>query len=375
MGRLPTFDPGFTTDELTRIYSADRTVVAMLEFEAALALALADAGIAPSAEAEEVVSACRSGVGDPEAIVSSTWDVGTPLIALREAIVSKIENDDASRWFHFGATSQDTIDTAQMIQAAEALDSVNTRLTSIAARLRELTMEYRDLAHMGRTLLQDARPTTFGFRTATWLDAVVRHVEDLRAQRTSLMVQLGGPVGTMEEYGDQAPAVMAALATRLGLEAPDVCWHGDRGRIWSLVETMSRTAGTMAKIGLDIALLVSTGISEIRVRSGGSSSMPGKENPVDSFRAVAAGTACSGAMTMLTSAPPVQLDRGIGGWHVEWVAVPLAFRTAAAAVEAIDICLRSLSYRGEATTADPAVIAGVTGQIDTIIEKADRLLT
>jgi 3-carboxy-cis,cis-muconate cycloisomerase len=374
MSRLPTFDPGFSTDELTRIFSAGRTVEAMLEFEAALALALADAGIAPSEEAEDVAFACRSGVEDPDAILASTWSAGTPLIALREVIVSRIENEDARRWVHFGATSQDTIDTAHMVQAAEALDSLITGLTSIASRLRDLTVQHKDAAHQGRTFLQDARPTTYGFRTAAWLDAVLTHIEELRTQRASLVVQLGGPVGTMEEFGEDAPAVIAALATRLGMRAPGISWHGNRTRIRSLVQSVARSAIAMAKIGSDVALLTSSGISEIRVRSGGSSSMPGKENPIDSLRAVAAATACSGAVAMLASAPPVELDRGVGGWHVEWISMPLVFQTAGAAIQAIDICLGTLEVVEEATSAEAAVIAGVSGQIDNVLERADRIL-
>jgi 3-carboxy-cis,cis-muconate cycloisomerase len=130
----------------------------------------------------------------------------------------------------------------------------------------------------------------------------------------------------------------------------------------------------MAKIGSDIATLASTGIGEIEVRSGGSSSMPGKENPVDSFRAVAASAACSGAVAMLSSAPPVELDRGVGGWHVEWLALPLVFHTAAAAVEAIDISASTLEPAGPAGTADRAVIAGSSAQIDSVLEKAGRAL-
>lgn len=374
MGALPTFDPGFSTDELTRIYSAEGTVGAMLEFETALTLALADVGIAPGAEAEEVVSACRTRINDPGRILSATWADGTPLIALREAIVSRIESEDARRWFHFGATSQDTIDTAQMIQASAALESLNTGLVSIASRLRALTIEHRDLTQPGRTFLQEARPTTFGFRSAIWLDAVLSHVEDVRAQRASLSVQLGGPVGTMEEYGDDARAVMAALATRLGLEAPDICWHADRSRIRSLAQSVARSAGTMAKIGTDIALLASSAIHEIRVRSGRSSSMPDKENPADSFRAVAAATACSGAVTMLTAAPPVELDRGVGGWHVEWIAVPLAFQTAGAAIEAVDGCLSTLDVDQGEMSAETGNIVAASMQIDEVLKRADRIL-
>jgi 3-carboxy-cis,cis-muconate cycloisomerase len=374
MSGLPTFDPGFSTEELARIYSPDGTVGAMLEFEAALALALADAGIAPLVEAEQVASACAGGAEDAQTILTSTWETGTPILALRASILARVDDESASRWFHFGATTQDAVDTAQMLQAGSALDHLVSGLASLASRLRDLTVAHRERAHKGRTFLQEARPTTFGFRTATWLLPVLGHLEDLRALRRRLTVQLGGPVGTLEGYGESATAVVEALARRLGLEAPGISWHGDRDPIMALAHSVSRTAGTMAKIGSDIAVLASTGIGEIEVRSGGSSSMPGKENPVDSFRAVAASAACSGAVTMLSSAPPVELDRGVGGWHVEWLALPLVFHTAAAAVEAIDMSVSTLEPVGPAGTADKAVIAGSSAQIDSVLEKAGRTL-
>lgn len=178
----------------------------------------------------------------------------------------------------------------------------------------------------------------------------------------------------MEEFGDDASAVLTALAERLDMGAPDTTWHGNRTRILSLVQSVARSAETMAKIGSDVALLASSGISEIRVRSGGSSSMPGKENPVDSIRAIAAAGACSGAVAMLASAPPLELDRGVGGWHVEWIAVPLVFQTAGAAIQAIDICLETLEVAEEKRSAEAAVVAGVSGQIDNVLERAGQIL-
>lgn len=376
MSGLPTFDPGFSTDELARIYSAGRTVGAMLEFEEALALALADAGIAPMQEAEKVAAACHAGIDHPDDILASTWEAGTPIIALRESVLPRIAGEDARRWFHFGATSQDTIDTAQMIQAAEALESMTSGLASIAGRLRELTVKHRDRIQMGRTFLQDARPTTFGFRMATWLDAVLSQVESLRTQRASLVVQLGGPVGTMEEYGDDGPAVIGSLATHLGLGVPDICWHGDRDRIWTLAQSVSRTARALSKMTSDLALLSSSGVAEIRVRSGGSSSMPGKKNPIDSVRAIAAASACSGAVGMLAAAPPIELDRGVGGWHTEWVALPLTMQSGAASVEATARCLASLEIDGDAMSAgiEAAPVSGVAEQIDNVLERSSRIL-
>lgn len=366
MSPRPSFDPGFSTPALAAIYTPDSTVGAMLEFEAALALALADTGIAPREDAEAMAAACWEGVADAEAVLDSTWETGTPVIALREAV-------GAGDWFHHGATSQDAVDSAQMLQAARALDVIDELLTSIAGRLRDLTIDHRDLPQMGRTFLQDARPTTFGFRTALWLDAALAHVEDLRAQRAALPVQLGGPVGTGDVYGETVTQVRESLAQRLGLRAPVISWHSDRTPVLEVAQAVDRSTRTMARIGTDVALLASSSINEISVRSGGSSSMEGKRNPIDSIRAVAAAAACGGALAMLTSAPPHQLDRGVGPWHVEWLALPLLFQTAGAAADSIATCLASLEVNAERMSGSVEAAAPI-GQIDQVLERFDDLL-
>jgi 3-carboxy-cis,cis-muconate cycloisomerase len=333
--RRPTFDQGFSTKALTDLYSPASTVEAILEFEAALALALADTGLADGGDAEQVAAACRNGVADADAVLASAWESGTPIIALREAL-------GAGETFHFGATTQDAIDSGQMLQASRALEIVDGYLSSIAARLSDLTAEHRNQPQMGRTFLQDARPTTFGFRSAGWLDAVLDGIADVRARRAAIPVQLGGPVGTLEAYGEAGTQVVEALAGRLGLKAPDISWQANRNKVLVLAQCAERVARTMAKIGSDVSLLASSQIAEVTVRTGGSSSMPDKRNPIDAIRAIAAATACSGAVAMLTSAPPGQLERPVGAWHTEWLALPLTFQTAGAAAEAIETCLGSL---------------------------------
>jgi 3-carboxy-cis,cis-muconate cycloisomerase len=269
------------------------------------------------------------------------------LIALIDAVKVSMGNEQAVRWIHHGATSQDAIDTGRMIQARAALDILDLRLTAIAVRVRELIVTHRDQPQMGRTFLQDARPTTFGFRLSTWLEPILGHVEDLRYQQSRLAIQLGGAVGTRGIFGDAAADVASALAGRLDLRLPTISWHTDRSGILALAQSLERTARTMAKIGSDVALLASSAIREVSVRTGGSSSMSGKRNPIDSVRAIAAASACSGALSMLTSAPAHELDRATGSWHVEWVALPLAFQTADAAIAAIEDCLASLDVDSE----------------------------
>jgi len=374
---LPTFDPGFSTEELTAIYSARSTVAAMLEFESALVMAMADVGLAPLGEVEIVAAACQTDVDEPESVLESTWESGTPVIALRAKITSALD-DEAARWFHHGATSQDVIDTGQMLQAKAALGALDELLVPMAQRLHDLTVRYRDQPQMGRTFLQDARPTTFGFRTATWLDSVMRCIADLRREREGLVVQLGGPVGTLSGYGETGTSVVARLAARLDLGVPDISWHTDRSRISSLADALQRCAATMSKIGMDIAILASSQIAEIAVRSGGSSSMSEKRNPIDATRAVAAASACSGAATMLRCTPPGELDRAVGAWHVEWIALPLVFRTAGAAIEAISRCLDSLEVDEEAMSrrveADQSTLSAIVApQIDSVLAAFDRL--
>lgn len=370
----PTFDPGFSTDALNAVYAPESTVAAILEFEASLALALADVGIAPAEEAEKLATVCREGVSDVDVVLASTWEEGTPIIALRERVSARA-GDKAGAWFHYGATTQDAIDTAQMIQARTALGIIGQSLDSIARRLRTLTIDHRNEEQIGRTFLQDATSTTFGFRTATWLDSVLGHIEELRHESDSLCVQLGGPVGTGAGYGESAPEVVSALAGRLNLGVPDISWHSSRSRVISLVQSVSRAASTMAKIGTDLALLASSPIAEISVRAGGSSSMPGKQNPIDAVRAVAAATVCQGAATALSAAPPHQLDRAVGSWHAEWVALPLVFQTAGAAAEAIALGLDSLEVDADRMgSRAPGGPPSPSPDIDAVLENFDRLV-
>lgn len=368
----PTFDPGFSTDALTAVYSAEATVAALLEFEAALALALADASVAPRDQAEAVAKTCRAGVTDPEVVLASTWETGTPIIALRQRVTAAVD-DEAGKWFHYGATTQDAFDTGQMIQARSAIGLIGDSLEASARRLRDLTVEYRDQPQQGRTFLQDARPTTFGFRTATWLDAVLEHIADLRQIRQGLVFQLGGPVGRLDEYGDAATHVVSAMGRRLALDVPDISWHSNRSRVRALAQAAGRLSATMAKIGSDVAQLASSGLGEVEVRPGGSSSMPGKRNPIDAIRAIAASNACSGAVAMLSAAGQ-ELDRGVGGWHVEWLALPLVMQSAGAGAEAIGRCLASLEPVTGIMGDRAATTPSDGGQIDIVLAAFDRIV-
>jgi 3-carboxy-cis,cis-muconate cycloisomerase len=366
-------DPGFTTSEMTRVFSATNRVAAMMRFEAALALALTDAGVLDPATGEAVAEACRSPIEEPDAVLAATWAEGTPLNPLLDEIRARVTDEEAD-WVHHGATTQDAIDTATMLLAEEGLGILDAGLLTVAGLMAGLVRHHRDQPQMGRTFLQHARPTTFGMTVAGWLEPTLVHISELQELGSGLVVQLGGPVGNLSPYGQHGLAVMEALAVRLGLATPTLPWHTDRTRIAALAATLERCARTMARVGLDIALLASSDIAEIAVRSGGSSSMTEKRNPIDSIRAVAAAELCSAASGMITGGRLPELDRGIGGWHAEWVALPLVFQSAAAAVEAMTDCLGSLEVdvermterAGEAPELDPALIDRVLSDHDAV---------
>lgn len=365
---------GFSTPAMDAVFDADSVVSSILRFEAGLALALADVGIAPRDQAGAVAAACEENLDDPGRLLGEIWERGTPMLGIIDAIESRLSGDDERRWVHYGATTQDALDTAYMMLAREGLQILDAGLVSISRTLRDLVSKYRDQPQMGRTFLQDAEPTTFGLRVAGWLDPTLGHLERLRETSTELAVQLGGPVGTLSAYGSKATAMVDTLAKRLDLRAPDLPWHGDRSRIRTLVATVLDPVGTLAKIAKDVGLLAQSTVDEVSVRSGGSSSIPGKKNPIDVVRVVAAADVCHGAAAMIDRAGPHELDRAMGSWHVEWVALPLLFSSASAAVEATASLLESLdvhtevmaSRAGEAPRLDPALI-------DRVLDHCSRL--
>jgi 3-carboxy-cis,cis-muconate cycloisomerase len=352
-------DPGFSTTAVSRCFSPPAHVQAMLQVEGALALSCAEAGVGDQVVAEEIARICATVQLDARQILSDGWQLGTPVLALRSALVLHL-SDEAARDVAagHGATTQDIVDTAFQLQIREALGAIEADLTSLNQRLIELALEHRTTPMIGRTFMQHARPTTFGLRAAHWYDAAASIADALRSARTMCSIQLGGPVGTLEGLGTSGPDVTWRFAERLGLRQPVASWHGDRRRVADVCALVGQTARCMAKMATDIAILSSSEIGEVRVRAGGSSSMAGKRNPFDAVRALSAADACAGAAALVSTARPIELERGLGGWHVEWLAVPLTFMTGAASVEAMARSLESLEVD------QPAMLRNL-GDLDT----------
>ncbi|HJQ95879.1 MAG TPA: lyase family protein [Acidimicrobiia bacterium] len=331
-------DPGFSTASMAAIFSAERRVAGLLAFEVSLVRAGADLGLVSSEVAEEVAGVCQDFDGDPAAIVASAWDRGSPLIDLLHEIGSRL-SAPAGQALHRGATSQDAIDTALMLQIRDAITLLASESDEFSEMLEVLARSHQHTPYMARTLLQDALPSTFGARAAAWLSPVKRAGDELKIARVSLPLQLGGPIGDLAlSAGGQE--LVERVADYLDLRVPNGPWHTDRSYVRRPCMVAVELALAMEKIAFDLALLSSFG--EVSMRPGESSTMKHKRNPIDAIRVVAAARACVAAASALSAVGGHELERGAGGWQVEWWAVPLVFQGAAAAVEGAKVCLAHL---------------------------------
>lgn len=364
------FDPGFTTSAMAAAFSPAARVRAMCRVEAALASASADAGVIDREVAREIVAACQGELDHPDAILAGGWEVGTPVLALLEVLRTRL-SDVAAAALHHGATTQDIVDTGLMLQAREGLGTLRDGLAHVCSRLRELAATHRDTPATAWTFLQPAVPTTVGLRVAGWLSPTVRHAAAVRQAQSGLPLQLGGPTGSLEALGPQALAVQDGVGAALGLRVPELPWHTDRSHLADLAGHLERVAGTMAKIGTDLALLAHRDVA--RMRGGESSSMPDKHNPIDAVRAVATADACRAAASVVTGGRPHELERGVGGWHAEWWAMPMAFQTCAASVEAIGRAVDTLTLPPEDVDRGPTVAAATF--VDRVVAACDRELS
>jgi len=308
-------------------------LTAMLRFEAALAIVQARLELIPGTAATAIAAACDPERFDVEEIGRAAVMAATPVVPLVDALRREV-GGEAAGFVHYGATSQDVLDTAMMLIAREALDLMLVDLSALASECAALAHRHRDTQMAGRTLLQQARPISFGFKAAMWLMGVVEARRRLAAIRSGgLAVQLGGPVGTLDSFGQRAAELVTCLARELGLVDPTLPWHSTRGRIAELGSALSVAAGAAAKIALDLSLLAQTEIGEVAEAAGGrSSAMPHKRNPARAIEARSAFAGVTAQAAILHAAMAGEHERSAGAWQSEWPALSEAFRLAAGAV-------------------------------------------
>jgi 3-carboxy-cis,cis-muconate cycloisomerase len=347
-------DPLFGSAEVNRIFSDEQGVQRMLDFESALAGAEARAGVIPQSVPGAIASQCKVQYVDLPQLAQDAAGAGNlaiPLVKQLTGLVSKID-PEAARYVHWGATSQDVIDTALILQCRDAFHVIASRLDALRERLAELSNEHRATPMVARTWMQHAVPTVFGLKVAGWLDAVGRHRQRLaQTQDRVLALQFGGAAGTLAALGESGLQVSTALAEELKLTLPLIPWHSHRDRMAEMSATLALLVGTLGKIARDVSLQMQTEVSELlepaAEGAGGSSTMPHKRNPVACSVVLAAAARVPPLAGTLLAAMPQEHERGLGGWQAEWETVPQIFRLTAGALHRTVEMMDAIEVRTE----------------------------
>ncbi|CAM3835956.1 3-carboxy-cis,cis-muconate cycloisomerase [Kibdelosporangium persicum] len=287
-------------------------LTAMVDAEKALATALARTGVIPERAASEIARVPAD--FDLAELGRQAVSAGNPVVPLVRRIRERVSAETA-RFVHFGATSQDIMDTAAMMVARNAVSAMLADVDAAADACAELADEHRRTVMIARTLMQHALPTTFGLKCAGWLVALDEAAANLR--RLRFTAQLGGAVGTLAVFADTD--VPRLYAEELGLAEPVIPWHTDRTRMGELAGALGVLAGVLGKIAVDVTLLAQTEVGEVAESSGGgSSTMPHKQNPVRSVLITAAARQIPGLVATMFAAMPQEHERAAGAWHAEW---------------------------------------------------------
>ena len=345
----------FVPEPLREAVGGRAWIGAMLEFEAALARA-----VAPPEAAEAIAAACEPARFDPAEIGRAGRSVGNPAAALVRALTDAVEGE-AAGWVHRGATSQDVMDTAAALVARRAVTLVDAELGGVAAACARLAGEHRETLMPARTLLQQALPTTFGLKAAGWLVAVLDARRGLSAGW--LPLQLGGAAGTLASLGEEGLRVAERLSEDLDLAQATLPWHTARRPVAELGSALVLAAGTTEKIARDLTLLSQTEVGEVAEAGGGgrggSSTLPHKRNPVGAALAVACARRARGEASILLDAMVQEHERAAGAWQAEWEALSGALAYTGGAAAALRGALDGLEVRPERMrqNLDPLVMA------------------
>lgn len=315
----------FGSPDVDAAISDSAWLQAMLDMEASLAMAGADAGLIPAASAAEIAAACRADQFDIAEIGRHALGAGNPAAPLVSALTAMVPAG-ARPYVHLGATSQDVIDTALMLIAGRAIDLILEDLADAAAACVRLAEEHGETLMTARTLLQPALPTTFGLKAATWLVAIDEARALLVRMRSErLALQLGGAAGTLASLHDAGLDVVRHLAHRLGLPEPDLPWHTDRTRIAELAAALGTAVGVLGKIARDVTLLAQAEVGEVEERDGPdhgtSSTLPQKRNPVRAVLILSAAERAPGLVATALHSMTQEHERATGAWHAEWETV------------------------------------------------------
>ena len=322
------FRNAFGTAEMRAIFSDRATIQRYVDVEVALAKAEARCGVIPEGAAKTIAAEASAVAFDEDLLRRETENVGYPILPVVHQLARQC--GEAGRYVHWGATTQDIMDTAVVLQMRAGLDLVATDIAALRTITGDLARRYRDTPMAGRTHLQQALPITFGYKAAIWRGMLDRHEERLAQLRPRLfVVQFGGAAGTLASLGDRGFDVQRALANELDLAVPATTWHVARDAFAEAVNFLALLTGSLAKIAFDVMLMMQNEIGEafepFVSGRGGSSTMPQKRNPISSELIVAAAKAVRQHAGLMLDAMVQDFERATGPWHAEWIALPESF--------------------------------------------------
>jgi len=344
-----------TTPALADLFSDESVLRAMLDFESALARAEARTGVIPKDAAETITALANPGSFDADALSSAAFRAGTPAIPLVKALTEQVRktNAEAARFVHWGATSQDVVDSAMSLLLKRAEPILIGDLLRLEKALAGLADQHKGSVMLGRTLLQAAPPVTFGLKAAGWLGPVRRGRRRLQnGFRDAAVVQFGGATGTLASLGDRGMAVLEALSTELGLRnSSGAPWHTQRDQLATLICACGVLTGSLGKMARDIVLLMQNEVAEASEPGGegrgGSSTMPHKRNPTACSLTLTAAHRVPGLVSTFLSAMLQEHERGVGGWQAEWPVVATVIQSTGVAVSSMAEVAEGLSVDSE----------------------------
>jgi 3-carboxy-cis,cis-muconate cycloisomerase len=334
--------PLFSSAAMRTVIDDRARLQRMLDFEAALARAEAAVGVIPADMATPIAEACKAQRFDMSAIAAAAPAAGNVLIPLVKALTAEVEavNPEAAKWVHWGATSQDVIDTALVLELRAGLDALLADVERAIAGFLALAGRYRRTPTVGRTWLQHALPMPFGLKVAGYAAALARSRDRLRRLRKeALMLQFGGAAGTLAAFDERGLDVAERLGALLDLPVPDAPWHSHRDRLGEVASALAILSGTCGKIARDVSLLMQTDVGEVyepaAAGRGGSSTMPHKRNPTASAAAVAAATIAPQLAATILGCEIQEHERAAGAWQAEWPTFPALLLVVSGALAAI----------------------------------------
>lgn len=320
----------------------------------------------PASAVDAIVAACNADNLDADALMTGAaagGNLAIPLVKQLTAVV-KARDAEAAKYVHWGATSQDIIDTGVVLQLRAALDLIDADLRSLSGALAQQAQAHKATPMIGRTWLQQALPITLGLKFAQWLDAVTRHrarLDELKAR--ALVLQFGGAAGTLASLRDKGSLVAQALADDLKLTLPALPWHTQRDRIAEAASFFGMLTGTLGKIARDVSLMMQTELGEVAepaaAGKGGSSTMPHKRNPVGCAAVLTAATRAPNLVATIFAGMVQEHERALGGWQAEWEALPDLARLTAGALSNINAIVPSMEINAERLAANLRITNGL----------------